>query len=111
MLRGNFKYQDYGAFLVKSLTEIKEINKNLNNVVIYCDNAKFHHVPALAELYSKVNILFSVRYSPIEELFGNWKYYFRRRKNTLFKGIGFDDIVEASMKISKRLCLGFISTP
>ena len=77
---------------------------------LYCDNAKFHDVPALAELYSKVNVLFSARYSPflnpIEELFGNWKYYFRRRKDTLFKDIGFD-IVEASMQISKRSCLGF----
>ena len=32
-LKGNFTHKDYGAFLVKVLTEIKEINDNLNDVV------------------------------------------------------------------------------
>ena len=108
MFKGNIKHQDFGGFIIKILT--KAITDNINDVVIYCDNARFHKVAALNELFSKVNIIYSARYSPflnpIEELFGNWKYYFRRRNDLSLQSMS-SQIVSASLRINKRSCLGF----
>ena len=110
MLHGNIKHSDFGAFLIRLLSEMKEITDKLNGVVIYCDNAGIHKFPDLQPILSKVNVIYSARYSPflnqIEEVFGNWKYYFRKRLDTNYSSMDFN-IIDAALCIKKKSILGF----
>jgi len=82
IFQGSVKSQDFGAFVLNMITNIDEVKGNLENAILFLDNASIHRAKILSNLREIISFQFNVGYSPflnpIEEFFGLWKFHFRK---------------------------------
>ncbi len=80
---GGIKAEDFGGFLSSLLNNFRDFQENINKYVLFMDNATIHKAKLLKPLLENFQVLYNAPYSPflnpIEELFGNCKFQFRKR--------------------------------
>jgi len=83
IFKGSPKAQGIGAFMISLLENNPQILENPSQYVFFMDNASIHTAYILKPFFENLRVLFNAPYSPflnpIEEFFGNWKFYFRKR--------------------------------
>lgn len=111
IFRGSVKARDFGAFIINMINSNQYLKDKVDDIVLFCDNASIHKGKVLNELFSKIEVVYNVPYcpflNPIEELFGRWKHYFRKRSH-------FDlefmtrDIINSALTLKNYLYPAFV---
>lgn len=111
IIEGSVKGTDFGCFFLNLIRHNFAVERVLNEVIFFMDNARIHKCSDLEEFRSFVNIQFNAPYSPflnpIEELFSLAKSYFRQiniKNNFSF----IRNIVECFKMIGKNQIYSFV---
>ena len=83
IFKGSTTAEDFGAFFASLLNNNQDILNHPSKYLFFMDNASIHRANSLKSIFSNFCVLFNAPYSPflnpIEELFGTWKYNFRKK--------------------------------
>ena len=101
IIEGSVQYNDFAGFLIDVVKKYPDILVHRAKYYFVMDNASSHHAKNFRPFRGNLNILFNAPYSPfhnpIEEMFGLWKFPFRK---TNFSG---DESVAKSICSSAKL--------